>query len=100
MAITIDEAVKLVSEWHGKDISIESHSGGITNRNYKVIVNGSLFFVSISGNNSRLLGVDWHNKSHNAKICGETGNITKGCTVLPTSESARPGVSSFGPLLN
>lgn len=72
MAITIDEAVELVPEWHGKDISIELHSGGITNRNYKVVVNGSLFFVSISGNNSRLLGVDWHNKFYNAKICGET----------------------------
>ena len=58
MAITIDEAVKLVSEWHGKDISIESHSGGITNSNYKVIVNGSLFFVSIPDHNSWFLGVE------------------------------------------
>ena len=73
MAITIDEAIELVSEWHGKEISVEPQSGGITNSNYKVVVDGSLFFVSISSTNSPLLGVDWHNKFYNAKICGETG---------------------------
>ena len=83
MAINIDEAVELVFEWRGKDISIEPHSGGITNDNYKVIVNGSLFFVSISGNNSRLLGVDWHNKFYNAKICGETGLSPKVVKYFP-----------------
>lgn len=73
MAITINEVVELVSEWHGKEISIEPLSGGITNSNFTIIVNGSLFFVSIPGRNSRLLGVDWYNKFYNAKICGEAG---------------------------
>ena len=73
MAITINEVVELVSEWHGKEISIEPLSGGITNSNFKIIVNGSLFFVSIPGRNSRLLGVDLYNKFYNAKICGEAG---------------------------
>jgi len=71
MAITINEVVELVSEWHGKEISIEPISGGITNSNFKIIVNGSLFFVSIPCRNSRLLGVDWYNKFYNAKICGK-----------------------------
>ena len=73
MAITINEVVELVSQWHEKKISIEPLSGGITNSNFKIIVNGSLFFVSISGRNSRMLGVDWYNKFFNAKICGKTG---------------------------
>jgi len=83
MAITIDEAVELVSEWRGKEISINPYSGGITNKNYKVIVNGSLFFVSISGNSSRLLGVDWHNKFNNAKVCGEAGLSPKVLQFFP-----------------
>ena len=41
MAITINEVVELVSEWHGKEISIEPLSDGITNSNFKIIVNGS-----------------------------------------------------------
>jgi len=73
MAITINEVVGLVSEWHGKEISIEPLSGGITNSNFKIVVNGSLFFVSIPGGNSRLLGVDWYNKFYNARICGGAG---------------------------
>jgi len=59
--------------WLGKEVVIIPISGGITNRNFKVIVNDVPFFVSISGHNTHLLDVNWHNKSHNANICGETG---------------------------
>ncbi len=83
MAITINEVVELVSEWHGKEISIEPISGGITNSNFKFIVNGSLFFVSIPGRNSRLLGADWYNKFYNAKICGEAGLSPKVVQYFP-----------------
>jgi hypothetical protein len=72
MAITINEVVELVSEWHGKEISIEP-LGGLTNSNFKIVVNGSLFFISIPGRDSQLLGVDWYNKFYNGKICGEAG---------------------------
>ena len=83
MAITINEIVELVSEWHGKEISIEPLSGGITNSNFKIIVNRSLFFVSIPGRNSRLLGVDWYNKFYNAKTCGEAGLSPKVVQYFP-----------------
>ncbi|MCP4211122.1 MAG: phosphotransferase [Halieaceae bacterium] len=73
MAIIIDEIIELVSGWRGKKISVEPLSGGMTNSNYKIVVNGSFFFVSIPGGNSRLLGVDWYNKFNNARICGEAG---------------------------
>jgi thiamine kinase-like enzyme len=71
--ITIEEVVALVPEWRGKVTLIEALPGGITNRNFRVAVNGSCFFVSMSGHASQLLGVDWHNKYCNAKICGEAG---------------------------
>ena len=79
----IEEVVELVSEWHGKEVSIEPLSGGITNSNFKIVVNGSLFFVSIPGHNSLLLGVDWHNKFYNARMCGEAGLSPKVVQYFP-----------------
>ena len=73
MALSINEIVKLVPEWHGKKIDISPLSGGTTNINYKIIVNESSFFLSISGHNSQLLGIDWHNKFYNASIGAELG---------------------------
>jgi len=73
MAITINEVIELVSEWHEKEISIEPLTGGLTNSNFKIVVNGSSFFISISGRDSQLLGIDWYNKLYNNKICGEAG---------------------------
>jgi hypothetical protein len=73
MALTINEIVALVPQWHGKEIDIEPLSGGTTNINYKIVVSGSSFFVSISGHNSQLLGIDWHNKSYNTSLSAEQG---------------------------
>lgn len=73
MAATISEVIDLIPDWIGELISIEPLSGGITNRNYKIVVGGSLYFVSILGCDSQLLGIDWHNKVYNAKICSDAG---------------------------
>ncbi|MDX2511177.1 MAG: phosphotransferase [Desulfobacterales bacterium] len=73
MPLTINEIVARVPQWQGKEIDIEPLSGGTTNINYKIIVSGSSFFVSISGHNSQLLGIDWHNKFYNTSLCAEQG---------------------------
>ncbi|NKQ37508.1 MAG: phosphotransferase [Chloroflexi bacterium] len=73
MTLTINEVVELVPAWQGKEVSIEPLSGGLTNSNFKIVVDGSLFFVSLSGRHSELLGIDWTNKHYNARICGEAG---------------------------
>jgi len=73
MTTTINEVVELIPEWRGKDITIEPLHGGLTNNNFKINVNNSSFFISISGRNSQSLGVDWYNKFYNANICGEKG---------------------------
>ena len=46
---TIEEAIKRIDEWKGKDISYTSVSGGITNPNYKVLVDGKSYFLKIPG---------------------------------------------------
>ena len=46
---TIDEAIARVDDWKGKEISYKPVSGGITNPNFKVDVEGEHFFLKIPG---------------------------------------------------
>ncbi len=92
---TINEIVKLVPAWQGKEVSIEPLSGGLTNNNFKIIVDGSSFFVSLSGHNSQLLGVDWYNKFYNARLCGEAGLSPKVVRQFPRQKAV---VLEFLPL--
>ena len=79
----IEEVVELMPEWRGKAISIEPLSGGITNSNFKIIADECAFFVSFPGRKARLLGIDWRNKSHNTRICGEAGLSPKVVQYFP-----------------
>jgi thiamine kinase len=73
MEITVEEAVKLVPEWQGKPISIFPLSGGLTNSNYRVEVDGISHVIRIPGANSELLAVDRGNEYHNALAAAQTG---------------------------
>src|SRR5712691_4966776 len=44
--------------WPGRDATITALSGGITNRNYRVDVDGSSFVLRVGGNDTDLLGID------------------------------------------
>jgi thiamine kinase-like enzyme len=44
--------------WPGRKARITALSGGITNRNYRVDVNGSSFVLRVGGNDTNLLGID------------------------------------------
>lgn len=44
--------------WPGRPASIEELGGGITNRNYKVAVDGSVFVLRMGGAKTSLLGID------------------------------------------
>jgi thiamine kinase-like enzyme len=45
----IEDAVAKIEDWQGKNVSIEPLSGGLTNTNYKVTVDGTPFFCARSG---------------------------------------------------
>ena len=45
----IDEAIKRVEEWKGKNIKYDVVPGGITNPNFKVNVDGKNYFLKIPG---------------------------------------------------
>jgi thiamine kinase-like enzyme len=44
--------------WPGRDLEIEELGGGITNRNFKVTVDGEAFVLRVGGKDTELLGID------------------------------------------
>ncbi len=69
----IDEIVSRIEAWKGRNISIQALTGGLTNTNYKVTVDGTPFFVRVPGASTELLAVDRQNEYFNAKAAAETG---------------------------
>jgi thiamine kinase-like enzyme len=50
--------VDAIPAWAGKDVHAEVLGGGITNRNFRVDVDGESFVVRLSGRDTELLGID------------------------------------------
>ncbi len=48
----------LAELWPGRDAVAEELGGGITNRNFKVAVDGETFVLRLGGNDTELLGID------------------------------------------
>ena len=71
--ITIEEVVGSVDDWRGRPAQIERLSGGLTNSNYRVIVDQTPYFVRIPGESTELLAVDRKNEHFNAQAAAESG---------------------------
>jgi thiamine kinase-like enzyme len=69
----IEDVVMKVSDWKGKQVSITPLSGGLTNSNFKVEVEGTPYFVRVPGSSTELLAVDRDNEYHNSKAAYEAG---------------------------
>jgi thiamine kinase-like enzyme len=69
----IEDAVSKIEDWKGKNVFIEPLSGGLTNTNYKVTVDGKPFFVRVPGEGTELLAVDRKNEYFNSKAAAEAG---------------------------
>jgi len=69
----IEAAVSKIEDWQGKNVSIELLSGGLTNTNYKAIVDGKPYFVRVPGESTELLAIDRKNEHFNSKAAAETG---------------------------
>ena len=55
-AVAVEQLAERV--WPGRQPTIESLSGGITNRNFKVDVDGETFVLRVGGKDTELLGID------------------------------------------
>jgi thiamine kinase-like enzyme len=69
----IEEVVEKIEDWKGKSVSIQTLSGGLTNANYKVEVEGMPFFVRVPGESTELLAIDRRNEYFNSKAAAEAG---------------------------
>ena len=63
----IEEAIAKIDDWRGRSISIQPLSGGLTNTNYKVEVDGTPYFVRVPGESTELLAIDRENEYQNTK---------------------------------
>jgi thiamine kinase-like enzyme len=54
----VDETAVAARVWPGKALELEPLGGGITNRNFKVVVDGEAYVLRIGGKDTELLGID------------------------------------------
>ena len=73
MAITIEEVVQKIDDWRNKQVEIQEMTGGLTNKNFRVDVEGQAFFVRIPGADTELLAVDRDNEYHSSKAAADAG---------------------------
>jgi thiamine kinase-like enzyme len=69
----IEEAVSKIEDWKGKDISIQPLSGGLTNANFCVTVDGVPYFIRVPGESTELLAIDRKNEVYNTKAAAGAG---------------------------
>jgi thiamine kinase-like enzyme len=73
MAITIEQVVERIEDWKGKAVSVQPLSGGLTNTNYRVEVEGTPYVVRLPGASTELLAIDRGNEYHNTQAAGVSG---------------------------
>jgi thiamine kinase-like enzyme len=69
----IEEIVSKIEDWKGRSISIEPLSGGLTNSNFRVVVDGTPYFIRVPGESTELLAIDRTNEYYNSKTAAEAG---------------------------
>jgi thiamine kinase-like enzyme len=69
LAVVVDA----MPRWAGHEVRSEPLGGGITNRNFRVDVNGERFVVRVSGKDTELLGIDRDAERRAAQAAYEAG---------------------------
>src|SRR6202521_1535212 len=62
-----------VPGWKGRPRTAEPLAGGITNRNYRVAVNGEVFVVRIPAESGSLLGIDRRVEREASRLAAAAG---------------------------
>jgi thiamine kinase-like enzyme len=75
--------MSVIPDWNNKQISTTPLSGGLTNSNFKVEVDGIPYFVRVPGASTELLAVNRENEYHNSKAAYEAGVGPKVLYYLP-----------------
>jgi thiamine kinase-like enzyme len=70
---TIEAVIDAIPAWRGRDVHSEPIGGGLTNRNYRVDVDGRPCFVRVPGPATELLAIDRANELHNTRAAAVAG---------------------------
>ena len=70
---TIEEVIQKIPDWKNREISVAPLSGGLTNSNFKVEVDETLYFVRVPGESTELLAINRDNEYYNSKAAFEAG---------------------------
>jgi thiamine kinase-like enzyme len=73
----VEEALAKIDAWKGRNISIQPLSGGLTNTNFKVEVDGTFYFVRVPGEGTELLAIDRNNEYNNTHAASQAGVAPK-----------------------
>jgi thiamine kinase-like enzyme len=73
----IEDVVSKIEDWRGRKVSIHPLSGGLTNTNYKVLVDGISHFIRVPGASTELLAIDRDNEYQNTKAASQAGVAPK-----------------------
>ena len=75
--------VDAIEAWAGREVHVEALGGGITNRNFRVDVDGESFVVRLSGEDTELLGIDRGGERLAAQAAFEAGVAPEVVAFLP-----------------
>ena len=73
MTITIEEVIQKINDWRDKQAEIQEMPGGLTNKNYRVEVEGQSYFVRVPGASTELLAVDRDSEYQSSKAAAAAG---------------------------
>jgi thiamine kinase-like enzyme len=76
-------AIQAVPAWTGRDVRATPITEGITNRNFRVEVDGESFVVRLSGKDTELLGIDRLAESEAARAAAAAGVAPEVFAFLP-----------------
>ena len=70
---TIEDVITRIPEWQGRAVEASPLTGGLTNTNYRVAVDGVPYVVRIPGASTELLSVNRDYEYHNTQAAAQTG---------------------------
>ena len=80
---SIEQVIAAIPDWAGRVVTAERIPAGLTNTNWRVVVDGTPFFVRIPGADTELLAVDRGNEIHNTIAAAEAGVAPRVVTTVP-----------------
>ncbi|TMD74977.1 MAG: hypothetical protein E6I77_11330, partial [Chloroflexi bacterium] len=73
LSARVEDAAGRVALWRGRKVEVSPLSGGLTNENYLVEVDGERYVMRLPGQSTELLSIDRENEVYNTKAAAETG---------------------------